>query len=90
MKLQTTTPTGGVRTLDEIKNALILEFRKPKSESQCITELNEIKQGANESVCNFDQRFKSLMDKLTFQIPTQQHKEWFIVDFSLHIRMPLC
>jgi hypothetical protein len=31
------------KMLNEIKNALIAEFKKPKSESQCITELKEIK-----------------------------------------------
>jgi len=60
------TPTGTTRTLADIKDAMIVEFKKPKSESQCITELKEIKQGANDSVWDFDQRFKSLMDKLTF------------------------
>lgn len=68
MKFHTTTPVGHTRTLAEIKNALILEFKKPKSESQCIIELKKIKQGPNEIVQDFDQRFKSLMDKLTFQI----------------------
>jgi len=70
MKFQTTTPAGHIRTLDEIKTALILDFKKPKSESQCIIELKEITQGPNEMVWDFDQRFKSLMDKLTFQIPS--------------------
>jgi hypothetical protein len=32
------------KPLNEIKNALVAEFKKPKSESQCITELKEIKQ----------------------------------------------
>jgi hypothetical protein len=32
------------KPLNEIKNALIAEFKKPKSESQCIIELKEIKQ----------------------------------------------
>ena len=31
-------------TLDDIKVAIIKEFKKPKSESQCITELKEIQQ----------------------------------------------
>ncbi len=30
------------------------------------------------------------MDKLTFQIPAQQHNEWFIVALAPHIRIPLC
>ena len=32
------------KPLNEIKNALIVEFKKPKSESQCIIEIKEIKQ----------------------------------------------
>ena len=31
------------RTLMEVKDALTAKFKKPKSESQCITELKEIK-----------------------------------------------
>jgi hypothetical protein len=31
------------KPLNEIKNVLVAEFKKPKSESQCITELKEIK-----------------------------------------------
>ena len=31
------------RTLEEIRRAMILEFRKPQSESQCIIEIKEIK-----------------------------------------------
>jgi hypothetical protein len=32
------------KPLNEIKNAMITEFKKPKSDSQCITKLKEIKQ----------------------------------------------
>ena len=32
------------KPLNEIKNMLIVEFKKPKSDSQCITEIKEIKQ----------------------------------------------
>jgi len=28
------------------------------------------------------------MDQLTFQIPSQQHKEWFITALFPHIRLP--
>jgi hypothetical protein len=31
------------KPLNQIKNGLIVEFKKPKSESQCITEMKEIK-----------------------------------------------
>jgi hypothetical protein len=57
---------------------LIAEFKKPKSESQCITELKEIKQKVVEPVWEFDQRFKTLAGRLNFQIPDEKNKEWFI------------
>jgi hypothetical protein len=42
------------KPLNEIKNALIAKFKKPKSESQCITELKEIKQKVAKPVWEFD------------------------------------
>jgi hypothetical protein len=77
------------KPLNQIKNALIAEFKKPKSESQCITELKEIKQKVAEPVWEFDQRFKTLTGRLTFQIPDEQNKEWFIAALLPHIRVPL-
>jgi hypothetical protein len=62
------------KPLNEIKNALIAEFKKPKSESQCISELKEIKQKVVEPVWEFNQRFKTLIGRLTFQIPDEQNK----------------
>jgi hypothetical protein len=89
MKYQSTAPVGQARTLADIRQALLKEFQKLKSESQCIMELKEIKQLQNESVWDFDQRFKILMDRLTFQIPDEKHREWFIVGLLPHIRCPL-
>jgi hypothetical protein len=77
------------KPLNQIKNVLIAEFKKPKSESQCITELKEIKQKVAEPVWEFDQRFKTLTGRLTFQIPDEQNKEWFIASLLPHIRVPL-
>ena len=54
------------RTLEEIRRAMILEFKKPQSKSQCITEIKEIKQASTEIVWDFDQWFKTLMAKLSF------------------------
>ena len=68
---------------------MIKEFKKPKSESQCITELKEIQQKRGESVWDFDQRFKVLLDQVSFTIGPEQHKEWFIAALLLHIRTPL-
>jgi hypothetical protein len=45
---------------NQIKNALIKKFKKPKLESQCIIELKEIKQKVAEPVWEFYQRFKTL------------------------------
>ena len=45
------------RTLDEIRLTMIYEFKKTKYESQCITEIKEIKQALAETVYDFDQRF---------------------------------
>ena len=74
------------KTLNEIRLRLIDEFKKLNSESQCITEIKEIKKLINESVGDFDQIFKTLMAKVSFQMPDVQHKEWFIATLFPHIR----
>ena len=68
---------------------MIKEFKKPKLESQCITELKEIQQKRGESVWDFDKRFKVLLDQVSFTIGLEQHKEWFIAALLPHIRTPL-
>jgi hypothetical protein len=77
------------KPLNDIKNALSVDFKKHKAESQCITELKEIKQKVIEPIWEFDQRFKILADHLIFQIPDKQHKEWFIAALLPHIRILL-
>ena len=58
----TQVPQGGTtKTLDERYTSLFEEFKKPKFESQYITELKEIKQFPNETIWDFDQWFKTLM-----------------------------
>ena len=74
-----------VKTLDEIQMALIEEFRKSKLEAQYITELNEIKQFPNETIWDFDQRFKTLMARVSFSMSDVQHKEWLIIALVSHI-----
>jgi hypothetical protein len=81
MKYHTTTPMGQTRTLVDVRQALLKELQKPKSESQCITEMKEIKQILNELVWDYDQIFKILKDHITFQILDEQHREWFIIIF---------
>ena len=77
------------RTLVQVRTAMIKEFKKPKSESQCITELKDIKQLPTESVWDFDQKFKALIDQVSFEFAPEQHKEWFIAALLPHIRLPL-
>ena len=64
---------------------MITEFRKPKSELQCITEIKEIKQALAELGWDFDQWFNTLMAKVSFQMSYVQHKEWFITTLLPHI-----
>ena len=80
---------GQVRTLAEVKTALIAEFKKPKSESHCITELKEIKQKPTKTVWEFDQKFKTLLAQVSFVIAPQQHQEWFVAALLPHIRLSL-
>jgi hypothetical protein len=42
------------KPLNEIKTLLVAEFKKPKSESQCITKLKEIKKRVAEPIWEFD------------------------------------
>jgi hypothetical protein len=64
------------------------EFKKPRSKLQYIKKLKEIKQVQTESVWDYDQRFKDLMGRLTFQILDQQHIEWFIAGLLPDILCP--
>jgi hypothetical protein len=47
--------------------------------------MKEIKQIVNESVWDYDQRFKILKDRVKFHIPDEQHREWFIAGLLPHI-----
>ena len=57
-----------METLDEIQTRLFQEFKKSNSEAQYITELKEIKQFPNETIWDFDQRFKTLMARVSFKM----------------------
>ena len=82
----TRVPQGGTaKTLDEIRTGIFEEFMKSKSEAQYITELKEIKQFPNETIWDFDQRFKTLMARVSFEMSDIQHKEWFMEALVLHI-----
>ena len=83
-------PTGPpTKTLAKIRKGLIEEFIKPKYEVQYIIELKENKQYPNETIWDFDQRFKMLMERVIFDISDDHHKECFIIVLVPHIRMSL-
>ena len=65
------TPT---KTLDEVRKGIIEELWKPKFEAQYITELKEIKKFPNETIWDFDQRFKTLMARVGLDMSNVQHK----------------
>jgi hypothetical protein len=52
-----------------------------KYESQYITELKEIKQVQTESVWDYDQIFKDLMGRLTFQILINNTENGLLQDY---------
>ena len=54
------------KTLDQIWVGLIDKFRNPKFESRCIIDIKEIKQLSMEFDWEFDQIFKTLMNKVIF------------------------
>ena len=56
------------KKLDEVRKGLIEEFRKPKSEVQYIIELKGIKQFPNEALWEFNQIFKTLMTRVSFNM----------------------
>jgi hypothetical protein len=89
MELQGITPTRQARTLEKIKKVLLKEFKNPKSKSQYITKIKEIKMVQTNLVWYYDQRFKDVMGRLTFHTPNQKHQEWFIAGLLPHIRRPL-
>ena len=57
-----------MKKLDEIHDELFEEFNNLKSEAQYITELKKIKQFPNETIWDFDQRFKALMARVSFNM----------------------
>jgi hypothetical protein len=82
MKYKAIAPTGQERSLTEIKQYLLREFQKPKSKSQSIIEIKDINCKEGETVWGYDQQFKILLDRLTFQIQEVQDREWFIAGVS--------
>jgi hypothetical protein len=50
MKYKDIVLVGHERSLEKIKQYLLREFQKPKSKSQCINEIKEIKQKEGETI----------------------------------------
>jgi len=51
--------------------------------------MKEINQVQTELVWDFDQIFKDVMGRITFQIRYRQNREWFIAGLLPHIHGPL-
>jgi hypothetical protein len=81
MKYKETASMGHTRFLTKTKRDLLKDFQKNKSESQCITKIKDIKKQLGDNVWDYDQQFKILLNRLTFQIKYVQHREWFIADY---------
>lgn len=78
-----------VSSLVATKNTLNVEFKKPKSQSQCITKIKEIKQAIKQMAWGVDMRLKCLMGQANFQISDGLHKEWYMVVLLTHLRLLL-
>ena len=52
-------------------------------------EIKEIKQFPMKFVWDLKYIFKTLMEKVSFQMSDVQHKEWFIAALLPHIQIPL-
>jgi hypothetical protein len=67
MKYKATVSARKERFLTKIKRDLLREFQKPKLESQCITEIKEVKKQVGEIMWDYDQHFNILLEyRLTF------------------------
>lgn len=75
--------------LVETQQAFSSEFKKPKSQAQCVTEFKEIHQKVNESSQDFDQSLKFLIRHANMTIMDDQHKDWYVASLLPHPRFPL-
>jgi hypothetical protein len=73
--------------MNEIKQAFIVEFHKPKIEQHSYVEMKNINQMIGKSAWEYDKRFKDFMSRLTYHIHDAQHKEWFIGGLRYFTRM---
>ena len=76
-------------TIDEIKTTLNQQFKKPKSYSQIVNKLKDIKQGPSESVWEADQRLKKAIREGGFKYDDKQHTEWFIDMLLPYLQIPM-
>lgn len=78
-----------VETLKDTKDALNNEYRKHKLQAESITKVKEIKKNVNESMWNFDQRLKWMLQQANIQITDAQQKDWYIIFLSPNLKFPL-
>ena len=80
---------NGSASIQDIKDSLKQQFRKPKYYSQLVVEVKDFKQGASESMWEADQRLKKEIREGGFEYDDRQHTEWFIAMLLPHMRTPM-
>ena len=80
---------NGTTSIQEKKDALKKQFRKPKSYSQLVADLKDFKQGASELVGEVDQQLKKAIREGGFEDDDRQHTEWFIAMLLPHLCTPM-
>lgn len=60
-------------SLANMKDALNVEFTKPKLKAQCVIDNNETKKRVNKSTWDIDQQLKCLLSQANLKISNEQH-----------------
>ena len=76
-------------TIEEIKNALKQQFKKPKSYSQIVNDLKDIKQGPSKSIWEANQWLNKGIREGGFRYDDRKHMEWFIAMLLPHLCIPM-
>ena len=76
-------------TVEEVKNALKQQFKKPKSYSKMVVDLKDFKQGPSESMWEANQQLKKVIREGGFQYDDIQHTKSFIVMLLPHLHVPM-
>ena len=77
------------RTKDEIKTKF-LGFFKTKNVAHLVAQkLKDIKEIPEETVCEYDKRYKDLLNQILYNIDSNLLVQWYIAGLLHHVRAPL-